>query len=398
MNKKIIILTSLIISLSSIAVLLYSKDGQKIGTIKEINSASREILVSLESGSAPVKMGDRIYVRINEKPVIMKSTFPMMTVTKCKLEEDYQKLITQLKPGMQVFMYEKGVTDSAGETNIEVTPGKIVKFGKAEMVYIKGGEFVMGSSDSEMDRNADEYQHKVKISDFWMGRHEVTIELYREIMKDKFNEDAFTDENGDAVKVNEKMPVTYVGWNEAVEFCNRLSKIHGLKPCYTIATTEDSTDVYGIDTSITCDFKANGFRLPTEAEWEYACRAGTVTPFSTGENITKEMAYFDREYTENANVVGLFKPNGFGLYDMHGNVAEFCWDWYKEDYYTMSPLENPTGPDAPDEYSYKVFRGGSMTDSSAEIRSAARPSWFPEGLDGGGNGDVGFRLCRSGKK
>ena len=180
-----------------------------------------------------------------------------------------------------------------------------------KLVYISPREFMMGSRDSAVEvarkgtRSKPEYftdehpQHRVKITNgFFMGSAEVTQAQYMAIMGT--NPSHFKGEGN---------PVESVSWNDAVEFCKRLSEKEGKK-----------------------------YRLPTEAEWEYACRAGTTTPFHTGETISTSQAHYDGHYVygngakgvyrERTMSVGSFSPNAFGLYDMHGNVWEWCQDWY----------------------------------------------------------------------
>ena len=153
--------------------------------------------------------------------------------------------------------------------------------------------------------------------------------------------------------VGPEYPVYYVSWCGAVKFCNRLSEQMGYEKCYT-----ESGDWE-------CDFSKNGYRLPTEAEWEYACRAGTDTYFYTGNVLSysdgKTSTDLDKaelygSNRSNLHRVGRKEPNAFGLYDMHGNVCEWCNDWYGESYYSSSPSNNPTGPNSGSE---RVDRGGS---------------------------------------
>ena len=162
------------------------------------------------------------------------------------------------------------------------------------------------------------------------------------------------------------MPVESVTWYDAVEYCNRLSKKEGLTPCYS-----------GSGDNITCNWNANGYRLPTEAEWEYAAKGGINKDDYkySGSNNFDEVAW----YYENSGVmthdVGTKKANSLGIYDMSGNVWEWCWDWFDEDYYSRSPRNNPTGAASG---SSRVFRGGGCGSdadrASVSGRGINRPS------------------------
>jgi formylglycine-generating enzyme required for sulfatase activity len=179
----------------------------------------------------------------------------------------------------------------------------------------------------------------------------------------------------------DNLPVADVSWFDAIEFCNRLSKREGLTPAYTIN-----------DTDVTWDRSADGYRLPTEAEWEYACRAGTATPFSTGNNITTKQANYDG-YPYNNNAKGTFrnrtvevrnfKPNSWGLYNMHGNVWEWVWDLYGE--YENEAQIDPVGASSG---IHRIIRGGSWLVHAEFLRSANRYNISPSFT---GNA-VGFRL------
>jgi sulfatase modifying factor 1 len=249
----------------------------------------------------------------------------------------------------------------------------------ADYIFIKGGTFLMGSPDSEVDRREDETQHQVKVSDFYMAKHTVTVEQFESFImesnyrtdadKDGGSSDRRFDVNGKEQK-DKQHPVIYVSWNDANEYCRWISE------------------------------KSNStFRLPTEAEWEYACRAGTTSPFNAGDNLTTEQANYNGKYPYKNNPkgkyigrttsVGSYPPNRWGLYDMHGNVWEWCSDWYGEKYYeeckNQGIVENPLGPETG---SNRVLRGGSWNSIAQYCRCANRNRSTPAYR----NFNFGFRL------
>ena len=173
------------------------------------------------------------------------------------------------------------------------------------------------------------------------------------------------------------LPVENVSWLDAVRFCNRLSEREGRKPYYRIEG--DAVTIAS----------GEGYRLPTEAEWEYACRAGTATRFSFGddENALGQYAWYVDNSNGRTHLVGRKQPNAFGLYDMHGNVWEWCWDEYDGDYYKRSPANDPQGPE---QASYRVIRGGGGHDEPRYARSANRRGFAPEYR----SSLLGFRLAR----
>jgi formylglycine-generating enzyme required for sulfatase activity len=218
----------------------------------------------------------------------------------------------------------------------------------------------MGSPSNEPERYSDEVQHQVTLSAFYMGKYQVTQAEYQSVMET--NPSYFTGSN---------FPVERVSWYDAVEFCNRLSQREGLTPAYTINGT-----------NVSCNWNASGYRLPTEAEWEYTCRAGTTTPYSTGNNITTSQANYNSGSTK---PVGSFAPNPWGLYDMHGNVWEWCWDWYGS--YSTGAQTNPRGAVSGNN---RVIRGGSWNNNGQNLRSAYRNNNNPSNR----NNNIGFRLVR----
>ncbi|GHU24625.1 hypothetical protein FACS1894164_11690 [Spirochaetia bacterium] len=240
-----------------------------------------------------------------------------------------------------------------------------------KFVYISAGTFMMGSPKGEPDRSSDETQHQVRISrDFYMSKCEVTQKEYQEVMRT--NPSYFEGDN---------LPVEQVSWYDAIEYCNAKSLKEGLTPAYTIDKSRKDPNNRADDDDlkwvVTWSRSANGYRLPTEAEWEYACRGGTATPFSTGNNITTDQANYNGNYPYNGNAtgtnrekttpVGSFTANAWGLYDMHGNVWEWCWDW-KGDYSSSSQ----TDPSGVASGTYRVLRGGEWNLGARALRSALR--------------------------
>jgi formylglycine-generating enzyme required for sulfatase activity len=218
-----------------------------------------------------------------------------------------------------------------------------------KLVYIPAGEFMMGSPSSERFRGRDEGpQHKVKISkSFYIGQTEVTQEQYRAVMGT--NPSHF---QGD------KNPVEHVSWKDAMLFCKKLG-----------------------------EKESKNYTLPTEAQWEYACRAGTTTAYSFGKSQSslRNYAWYSRNGNFKSHPVAQKRPNPFGLYDMHGNLWEWCQDWYASNYYKRSPSVDPLNLDFG---SYRVLRGGSWLLGPALCRSAIRYSDRPNSR----NGNNGFRV------
>jgi len=234
-------------------------------------------------------------------------------------------------------------------------------------VFIKGGTFIMGSPAEETGRNANEIQHRVTVSSFYMARYEVQQADFEEIMG----------RNPSTTK-GFNLPVFNVSWIEAVEYCNKLSQRDGLTPAYTISGS-------GGNRTATWNRDANGYRLPTEAEWEYACRAGTTTAYTTGETISNDTGWYRDNSGGKLHPSGEKPANALGLYDIHGNVLEWCWDWYGE--YSMAHQTDPVGAS---KGSNRVKRGGSWGAAAVYARSAYRNYNEPDYRN-----YIGFRLVRS---
>ena len=223
-----------------------------------------------------------------------------------------------------------------------------------EMIQIEGGTFMMGSPANEPERNAadESPQHRVTVSSFMISKYPVTQAEYEAIMKINPSQNKGAD-----------LPVDSVSWNNAVDYCNRRSIAEELTPVYVINGN-----------NVTWNREANGYRLPTEAEWEYACRAGTTTPFYTGAKMDDAGWYRDNSATMVNNSwsrrtfpVGQKLPNDWGLYDMHGNVLEWCWDWMSA--YTPEPKTDPIGPASGQR---RIYRGGCFDVVASWCRSAFR--------------------------
>lgn len=256
----------------------------------------------------------------------------VVAVEKAKTEES-QATLLQKKTAISADLPLEKVIDLGSEVNMVV-------------IFIPAGQFEMGSPASELKRDEDEGQHHIKLTkSFYMGKFEVTQLQYRVIMNE--NNSKF---GGD------KLPVENVNWYEACRFLKKLSDKTGLK-----------------------------FRLPTEAEWEYACRAGTTSAFNTGTTLDSDFANYDARkpyadgivgaYLDRTTDVGSYPPNAFGLYDMHGNVWEWCSDIYDKNYYKVTASIDPKGPQ---EGKAKVIRGGAWYENAYKCRSADRNHRWPK--------------------
>ncbi len=240
-----------------------------------------------------------------------------------------------------------------------------------KLALIPAGEFTMGSPAAESNRSKHEGpQHRVRITrPFYLGVYQVTQEEYEQVMET--NPSAFSRDGGNSHVISSldtrRFPVGRVSWDEAREFCRRLS-----------------------------EREEHEYRLPTEAEWEYACRAGTTTPFHFGDVLDGRQANADGRYcygTEQQGpylrrptTVGSYSANAFDLHDMHGNVWEWCADWYDWNYYAHAPLEDPQGPATG---TARVNRGGSWYSYARACRAAFRCELSP----GMRFFDVGFRVA-----
>lgn len=214
---------------------------------------------------------------------------------------------------------------------------------------IPAGSFMMGASPGDSEVGEGELpRHSVEITrPFHIGEHEVTQEIYEQVMGENPSEFKGADR-----------PVERISWNDAVAFCTRLSEMTG-----------------------------ESYRLPTEAEWEYACRAGTETRYYWGDAMDGDYAWHDENSGGETHPAGQKNPNEWGLYDMSGNVWEWCGDWFAENYYFQSPPQDPSGPESG---TSRVVRGGSWYNYPKNLRSSSRFGFRPDR----GNYYIGFRVVR----
>ncbi|MDR2924072.1 MAG: formylglycine-generating enzyme family protein [Treponema sp.] len=249
------------------------------------------------------------------------------------------------------------------------------------MVRIPGGTFTMGSSDS-LDYGASP-PHSVTVSGFYMGKYEVTQEQYEAVTGT--NPSHFTTAVSGESGTPGKLPVEQVTWYDAVEFCNKLSEKEGLQQVYTISGRTPATGYPITSATVTADWSKNGYRLPTEAQWEYACRAGTTTAYNTGNFIDDYTGWYADNSGIKTHQAGLKPANAWGLYDMHGNVWEWCWDWYGS--YSSGSETDPTGAISGD---CRVLRGGGGAYYQRLLRSVYRIDYYPYNR----GSFIGFRLVR----
>ena len=218
------------------------------------------------------------------------------------------------------------------------------------MVIVEGGSFSMGSDSGESDEKP---VHRVTVSSFIIGKYEVTQKEWKEVMG-----------NNPSQFMGDDLPVERVTWYDVVDYCNKRSLKEGLTPCYS-----------GSGNSIVCNWNANGYRLPTEAEWEYAARGGKQSKGYTysGSNDIGSVAWYNGNSSNATHAVGTKAANELGLYDMSGNVWEWCWDWYAS--YPSGLQNNPAGASYG---SSRVLRGGGWNGNDCSCRVSNRDGSGPD--------------------
>ncbi|MDP3177680.1 MAG: SUMF1/EgtB/PvdO family nonheme iron enzyme, partial [Spirochaetaceae bacterium] len=244
---------------------------------------------------------------------------------------------------------------------------------------VPGGSFQMGSATGDADEAP---VHTVTIASFTISKYEITQAQYSTVIGREPS--YFTG--------NVARPVERVTWYEAVEFCNELSRLENLDMVYTISGRTPATGYPITSASVAADWSKGGYRLPTEAEWEYAAIGGKqLADFQyAGSNTVGDVGWYSVNSSETTHAVGEKLPNELGLLDMSGNVIEWCWDWYQSDYYTSSEASGPN-PKGPVAGSNRVMRGGSYYSSTTNtLRSANRESKIPSLI----GANYGFRVAR----
>jgi sulfatase modifying factor 1 len=319
---------------------------------QEIKEFRNSIEVGTSEEKTSPKVQDKIIYEEPQKVVVSAEKLPEI-----KKKGSSKKVVFFSIIGLFVligFLSFPNLSSSAEGDSAEVLVEEDTMPIKLEWVDIPEGTFTMGSPESEVDRESNETQHQVTLSAFKMSKNEITFAQY-----DLFCEKTGREKPDDAGWGRGDRPVINVTWDDATTFATWM-----------------------------------GCRLPTEAEWEYACRAGSTAPFNTGSNLTSEQANYNWNHAYNDNAaqegypektmpVGSYPANAWGLNDMHGNVFEWCSDWNAD--YSSSAQTNPTGPSTG---SFRVARGSGWYGGAGYCRSAGRYSRAPSAS----NGDIGFRL------
>lgn len=256
----------------------------------------------------------------------------------------------------------------------------------SNMIYVSGGTFDMGSETGDNDELP---VHPISLTNFYIAKHETTQGEWEEIM-------GYNPASDSGFGEGNQYPVFFVSWYDIMVYCNKKSVKEGLTPCYT-KDGEANTELWGnVPTAedsiqwdnIICDWSANGYRLPTEAEWEYAARGGRSSQHYTysGSNIMNEVAWNANNSMSKAHLVGTKANNELGIYDMSGNVYEWVWDWYGP-YSASNSQINPSGPETG---LYHVGRGGAWFGSVKGCKTTYRNYFSPSGK----NKRFGFRVAR----
>jgi formylglycine-generating enzyme required for sulfatase activity len=252
----------------------------------------------------------------------------------------------------------------------------------AGMIFVDWGGFLMGSEYSSYDNSLEKPLHMVTLSPFYINKFEVTQKEWFDVMGTTLQQQRdISNKSSDLCGEGDDFPMYYVNWYEAIEYCNKLSLKEELTPAYTINERD-----------VKWDRKANGYRLPTEAEWEYAAGGGRILSGNrreryrySGSNTVDDVAWYSSNSNSTTHEVGKKSPNTLGIYDMSGNVSEWCWDLY-ENYSSESQID----PQGASSGSYRVFRGGNWNNEAYNLSNTYRYRTSPYER----NNNIGFRVVR----
>jgi len=353
--------------------------------VKDITSGNRVLASSSRRESA----GGLEIVRSGGKTSVRP--LPYMVRVTSDIPADVYEGDTFLGKTGEVFYFEKGgfrtfnVRSEGFDIEIvqkTLVPSAVTELSvdllsvdfKTDFVYVAGGTFSMGSA---YGFSFEKPVHAVTVSDFFMAKTEVTQKEFKELMG--FNPSNFKGDN---------LPVEQVTWYDALAFCNAKSRKEGLKEVYTVSWVRKDSDGNITSADVSVDWSASGYRLPTEAEWEWAARGGKSSCGYTyaGGNDAGSVAWYDGNSRGKTQAVGTKSPNELGIYDLSGNVWEWCWDWWEG--YVSSSQTDPKGPSSG---SNRVIRGGSWDYNVSFLRASYRGSYTPNSR----YFNIGFRPVRT---
>ena len=318
-----------------------------------IKTSDKEYVINFEKNleKLGIKLGER-----KEKKQTAKET------------KDFDK--DSYKEIDEIVLPETGIETIKENQNINLTP---------DMIFVEGGTFNMGCNNQERNERP---VHQVSIKDFYISNHLVSQQEYMSLMNN--NPSYFEDNNN---------PVESISWYNAIEYCNRKSVLDNLTPCYTLNGVDDvsrwDTKLEKWD-NIFCNISVNGYRLPTEEEWEYAARGGKKLSANnylySGSNDINSVAFYYVNSNDSTHNIMQLQPNELGIYDMSGNVSEWCWDWFYK--YTEPNQINPTRKLT---NFFRIIRGGGWNDIAFSCRVSFRNYAAPNMK----NNKIGFRVVRS---
>ncbi|NUM72320.1 MAG: SUMF1/EgtB/PvdO family nonheme iron enzyme [Ignavibacteriaceae bacterium] len=290
-------------------------------------------------------------------------------------------MILFIYPGLLV---SPGTGDTTTADSDNIQPPVNQPESNKDFVLVEGGNFVLGcmGTSGQDCFETEKPAHNVTLNSFWIGKTEVTQKEWMNVMGS----------NPSEIQGDVNLPVERVSWYDAIEYCNQLSLREGLTPAYSIR--KDITDINNksiydkLKWVVNFDQTANGYRLPTEAEWEYAAKGGKFKDdfIYSGSNNPDEVAWYDVNSGSTTHPAAQKNPNRLGVYDMSGNVWEWCWDWYGK--YNAATEDNPGGAGSGN---YKVIRGGNWGRSSSSLRVTNRGYRGPNGH----NVNIGFRVVKN---